>query len=230
MFVKNVAGGGLLGLCALSSMPTAYAALSWSVCEKNEKGEQVCKSRIPRGARIVIAVCCFVVLILLLALVICIFKNRRASQEAEKEYDVEASQRDGPPTIVATEYNSSSGHMSGVYDVQGSRPATPQVGAQEMTGPAVPVAVYQYDATPPSQIYTAPISQQHTFVEQQQQGYPFAYNPNYASPPKTAFVTQGFPRPLLAGSRLKDRIKERPASISSLDSFGPPPTTMSELR
>lgn len=38
------------------------------------------------------------------------------------------------------------------------------------------------------------------------------------SGPKTAFVTGGlgFPRPLLAGDRLKDRLKERPASISSV--------------
>lgn len=36
-----------------------------------------------------------------------------------------------------------------------------------------------------------------------------------AAPPKTAFMTHGFPRPLLTGDRLKDRLKERPASISS---------------
>jgi hypothetical protein len=231
MFVKNVAAGGAFGLWALSSMPTAYAALSWSVCEKNEAGEQVCKHRIPRGARLAMAVCCLVVLILLLTLVVCICKNRRNAKEAEKEYDVEASQRDGPPTIIATEYNPSSG-PAGVYSggprsatppnaPDYSRPGTPQVMAPQMTGPAVPVAVYHYDynARPPSQIYTAPLSQQYTFSDQQQQGYPFAYNANYASAPKTASMTQGFPRPLLAGSRLKDKIKERPASISSLSSY-----------
>jgi len=217
--------GGILGIWALSSLPTASAALSWSKCTKNEKGEQTCESRIPRGARIAIAVCCFVVLLLLMALVVLICVRRRKAKTQDKEYDVEESQVSGPPAIIATEYDPQSGGPSRIYGgapgwlgpkTTDSRPPSPP----QMTGPNLPVAAYPYDSRFPEQTRTAPVAQT-TFAEQP---YPFAYssrNGNF-DPPKTAFVSNGFPRPILAGGRLKDKLKERPSSISSLTL--PPPS------
>lgn len=47
-------------------------------------------------------------------------------------------------------------------------------------------------------------------------------SPGAPQPPRTAFVSSGgFPRPLLAG-RLKDRIRERPPSVSSLNAANSP--------
>lgn len=225
MFPNNFAATGVLGLWALSSIPTASAALSWSICSKNEAGVQECRSRIPRGARIAIAICCLIVLILLMTLAICIVKNRRSAKASEQEYNVEASQVDGPPTIIATEYHPNSG-PSGVYS---GGPKSGHVtsyatgnadGRLSPAPPSYPAAIHEPNM---SQHYTAP-SSQAAFPASQP--YPFTgYSPRVESnAPKTAFVTTGFPRPLLAGNRLKDRLKERPASVSSMTMPEPPPT------
>jgi len=219
---KHFTAGGLLGLWALSSLPTAAAVLSWSKCTKNEQGVETCQNSVPRGARLAIAVCCLIVLLLLLTLVIFICVKRRKAKTQEKEYDVEASQVDGPPAIIATEYDPHSGGPSYIYGsgpkTTDSRPPSPR----QMTGPSLPVAAYPYDSRFPDQSRTAP-SSQTTFSEQP---YPFAYSPHngYFNPPKTAFVSNGFPRPILAGGRLKDKLKERPSSISSLTSTLQPPS------
>jgi len=207
-----------LGLLAFSYLPTATAALSWSVCTKDETGKEVCKDRIPRGARITTAIGCLFVLVLLATLSVCILRNRRASAASEKEYNVEASQVAGPPTIIATSYDPTSGRASPVYS--GSKSGIPYGGLSphpQMAGPMYPAAAHQYNNNPyygSQQNYTAPVSQ----VTFPNQPYPFTgYSPGMGpSAPKTAFVNGSFPRPLLAGDRLKDRIKERPASISSL--------------
>jgi len=208
-----------LALLAFSSLPTTNAALSWSICTKDEEGKQVCKDRVPRGARIAIAITCLLVLVSLLTLVVCIMRKRRASAASEKEYNVEASQVDGPPTIIATQYNLNSG-PSPVYSGRKSGYMTGNVDGRmspqpPMGGPMYPATAHHYNNNPYniSQTHTAPVSQA-TFPD----AYPFTgYSPDMGpSAPKTAFVSSGFPRPLLAGDRLKDRIKERPASISSL--------------
>jgi len=226
MFFKNVAATGVLGLWALSFIPTASAALSWAVCTKDESGKEECRSRIPRGARIAIAVCCLIVLILLITLSACIVKSRRSAKASEQEYNVEASQVDGPPTIIATEYHPNSG-PSGVYS---GGPKSGHVtshatgnadGRLSPAPPSYPAATHQSNM---SQNYTAPVSQAAFPASQ---AYPFSghgYSPRDSNVPQTAFVTTGFPRPLLAGNRLKDRLKERPASISSMTMPGPPPT------
>jgi len=81
---------------------------------------------------------------------------------------------EGPPTIVATEYNPTSG-PSGVYSGGKSTNENKDVhfGSQapQMTGPTMPVASYHPDQRPPT--YTAPVMQT-TFPDQP---YPFAYNP-----------------------------------------------------
>jgi len=212
---------GVLAFWALSSLPTASAALSWSTCTKDENGKQVCKRRIPRGARLAIAVCCLIVLLLLITLVIFICINRRKAKSEGQEYDVEASQVDGPPAIIATEYDPTSGGLSRIY---GSGPKTSDTrlpSPPQMTGPAMPVAAHPYESRPLDQTRTAPVTQT-TFNGQQP--YPFTYNPrngSLAEPPRTAYVSNGFPRPMLAGGRLKDKLKERPSSASSL-TFPPP--------
>jgi len=214
--------GVILASWALSSLPTASAALSWSTCTKDEKGVQLCKQRIPRGARIAIAVCCFIVLLLLAALVIFICINRRKARKEEKEYDLEASQVDGPPAIIATEYDPHSGGLSRIY---GNGPKTTDSrfpSPPEMTGPTLPAVAYPYESRFPEQTRTAPVSQT-AFPDQP---YPFAYSPRNGNfdPPKTAFVSSGFPRPILAGERLKDKLKERPPSVSSFTTTVTPPS------
>ncbi|KAF9483684.1 hypothetical protein BDN70DRAFT_873529 [Pholiota conissans] len=220
-------------LTLVSNMPTANAALSWNVCTKDENGKTICKSRIPRGARIAIAVVSIFAIILLFISVGCIIRNRRRAAAEEKEYNVEASQVQGPPTIIATEYNPGSG-PSPVYSAGGGYETAQQfdIGhlspSPQMSGPAFPASTRQFNNSKdyykgnlsvPSmaQSNTAPVSQV-TFPEP----YPFGgYSPrNGPTPPKTAFVSHGFPRPLLAGDRLKDRLKERPSSVSSSSSVG----------
>uniref|UniRef100_A0A8H8CGX9 Uncharacterized protein n=1 Tax=Psilocybe cubensis TaxID=181762 RepID=A0A8H8CGX9_PSICU len=148
----------------------------------------------------------------------------RRSEASEREYNVEASQVDGPPTIIATEYNPTSG-PSRVY----SGNKSPYSGGADgrmspqppMSGPMYPATAQHYSNYKPHSInqnHTAPHSQV-TFPD----AYPFTGYSNSMGPPKTAFVSGGFPRPLLAGDRLKDRIKERPASISSLTTTVPAP-------
>lgn len=196
-----------LGLLACSYIPTANAALSWAVCTKDQDGKQVCRDRISKGARITMAIACLLVLVLLATLSVCIIRHRRAAASAESEYNVEASQVNGPPTIIATSYDPNSRRASPVYSAK----ADGYLSAQpEMAGPMFPAAVHQFNGNN----QTAPVSQ----VAFGDQPYPFnGYSPGMGpSAPKTAFVNGSFPRPALAGDRLKDRIKERPASVSSL--------------
>ncbi|KAF4622116.1 hypothetical protein D9613_009301 [Agrocybe pediades] len=208
-------------LLAFSRLPTAAAALSWTVCTKDESGKETCKDRVSRGAKISMALACLAVLVLLLTLVVCIVRHRRAAAASEKEYNVEASQVEGPPTIIATEYNPTSG-PSGVYSASRSGHVDGRFSPNpaQMSGPMMPATVYHQHWHPHSsnqvQNQTAPVTQS-SFPNQP---YPFTgYSSENA--PKTAFVSGGFPRPLLAGDRLKDRIKERPASVSSLTSVPP---------
>jgi len=189
-----------LGIWALSCIPTTTAIL-WGVCTTNAAGVQICHSTISHSAEINIGISCVVVLLLLLCLVICVINNRRARAASEQEYNVEANQVDGPPTIIATEYNPTSG-PSGIYEGPKSGFSAGQSSAQ-MTGPTYPVAAQVY-----SQNRTAPVTQT-TFP------YPFpGYSSHMGPPPQTSFVSGGFPRAMLAGDRLKDRLKERPASPS----------------
>jgi len=200
------------GLLAFSYLPTATAGpLSWVSCSKDAQGQEVCKDKVARGTRIAMALACFFVLVLLATLTVCIVRNRRASAASEKEYNVEASQVDGPPTIIATSYDPTSG-PSPVYSAKMNGNHEGRLSPQPMTGPMYPATAYNNNPYYASQqTYTAPVSQV-TFPNQ-----PYPFSPGIGPPaPKTAFVSGGFPRPLLAGDRLKDRIKERPASISSL--------------
>jgi len=178
-----------LGICALSCIPTAAA---WDFCSTNAAGVQTCN--VSRSAEINIAIAS-VVILLLLFLFICVIIRRHARVASEQEYNVEANQVNGPPTIIATEYNPTSG-LSGIYESPKTGFSARQSSAQ-MTGPTYPVA---------AQHRTAPVTQT-SFA------YPFApYSSHLGPPPQTSFVSDGFPRAVLAGDRLKDRLKERPAS------------------
>jgi len=198
--VNKRAVSSALVIWALSYIPTATAL--WNVCTTDAAGVRTCHSKLSQSAKIGIAITCVSVLLLLFVLIICVMHNRRAAA-VEKEYNVEASQLDGPPTIIATEYDPTSG-PSGVYGGPSSGLGSGQPSAQ-MTGPAYPVAAQVYNNR------TAPATQ-HTFPDQP---YPFTgYSSHKGPAPQTAFVSGGFPRTLLAGSRLKDKLKERPASVS----------------
>jgi len=197
MVKHRVVSTSALGIWALSCIPTATATLL-DVCNTNAAGVKNCHDTLSRSAKINIAIACVVILLLLLCLVICVINNRRARAASEQEYNVEANQVDGPPTIIATEYNSTSG-PSGIYGPKSGFSAG-QSSAQ-MTGPTYPVAAQVYN-----QNRTAPVSQS-TF------DYPFpGYSSQMGPPPQTSFVSGEFPRAVLAGDRLKERLKERPAS------------------
>lgn len=223
-------------LTLATHLPATNASSNWGVCTKDQNGKQDCKNRIPRGAKIAIAVVCIIVLLLVLGLVICVIANRRRAAASEREYNVEASQMDGPPTIIATEYNPRSG-PSPVYGVDGPKAARFAIGnlspSPQVSGPRFPSATHQYNnsnayyynsnAPEPqmSQTRTAPVSQ--ASFTQNKQPYPFnGISSRGPSPPKTAFMTHGFPRPVLAGERLKDRLKERPASVSMISTLPEP--------
>jgi len=215
MSFNKFARAGFLGFWTVSLLPTAFAAMSWDVCTSDETGGKKCTRRIPRSARLAIAVCCFLVLGLLLVLVSYIITKRYRSQ-GDQEYNVEAAQVEGPPTIIGTQYNPASG-PSGVYtsgpNGDGNKDHFTE---REMDAVTHPLPAYQFERAP---TYTAPVSQV-TFSDQP---YPFASR-NGSEPPKTAFVSNGFPRPMLAGNRLKDRLKERSSSISGLNVPVPPPS------
>ena len=112
-----------------------------------------------------------VILLVLLCLVICVINNRRARATSEQEYNVEANQVNGPPTIIGTEYNPTSG-PSGIYEGPKSGFSAGQSSAQ-MAGPTYPVA-----AQVNNQNRTAPVSQT-TFA------YPF---PAYSVSPSFFLV------------------------------------------
>jgi len=193
-----------LGIWALSCIPTAAATL-WEVCTTNAAGVKTCQNALPRSAKINIAIACVVVLLVILCLVICVIYNRRARAISEQEYNVEATQVDGPPTIIATEYNPTSG-PSGIYEGPKSSFSAGQTSAQ-MEGPTYPVAAQVYNQNRTAAT-TAPVTQT---------AFPYPF-PGHSSPmgpaPQTSFVSGGFGRAMLAGDRLKDRLKERPASPS----------------
>jgi hypothetical protein len=201
-----------------SILPSTLASLNWENCTKDEKGNNICKDKVPMAARIAMAVTCLAVLILLLVLTICIVRNRA---RAAKEMNVEASQVEGPPTIIATEYNPEMG-PSPVYSSSKSAYVTPP----QMSGPSFPATALHYNndggsrgsyyRNNPNANHTAPVYQ----VSFPNQPYPFSgYSPTLSpSAPKTAAVNGSFPRPMLAGDRLKDRLKERPPSISNVSS------------
>jgi len=147
-----------VAILALSYLPTPAAGLSWTVCAKDESGKQICKDRVPRGAKIALALACLAVLVLLLMLVVCICRNRRVAVAAEKEYNVEASQVDGPPTIIATEYNPTSG-PSRVYGAQKSGHLDGRFSPQP---PVFPATVHYQNYHPSAFTYqnqTAPVTQ-----------------------------------------------------------------------
>jgi hypothetical protein len=192
--LKGYAIFGIVGIYAL--IPSAHA-LSWDFCV-----HEPCTKPMPNGLKLAIGIGCLVLLLLLLiSLTVCMVRRRRAAQD--KDYDVEESQMSGPPTIIGTQYNPTSG-ASGIYSAGGFAP--------QMSGPKLPVSAYR----PKDVAHTAPHSQA-AFSEQP---YPPVYSPRA---PKTAFVSGGFasPRPQLAGDRLKERLKERPASETSIAPVSP---------
>ncbi|KAJ2913420.1 hypothetical protein MD484_g6995, partial [Candolleomyces efflorescens] len=216
-------------LIAFSSLPVASAK---TVCTQNSAGVHVCRDTFPTKAKVAIAIVTIVLVIMLLCLCLCIRRSRRASAEAAKECTVEASQMQGPPTVLAATYNPGSGHS--IYAIgsagSGAIPTAviPPTGEANGTAPAFPtpgIPAAPYSPKPwvsegngsASMPRTAPAHK--TSFSGGSHPYPFTgMGPNNSSgqPPKSAFVSGGFPRPLLAG-RLKDRIRDRPPSISSLN-------------
>ena len=108
-----------------------------------------------------------------MGVVIYIIAKRRRSQ-SDQVYNVEAAQVDGPPSIIATEYNRTSGGLSGVYSTGPNEQGTTGNKQDDSTKPGIlapthPVPSYQSDRPP---TYTAPVSQ----VRFADQPYPFSYD------------------------------------------------------
>ncbi|RXW21427.1 hypothetical protein EST38_g4416 [Candolleomyces aberdarensis] len=216
-------------LIAFSSLPVASAK---KVCTKSSTGEEVCRETFPQKAKVAIGIVTVIIIIMLVSLIVCIRRSRRASAEAAKECTVEASQMEGPPTVLAATYNPGSGHS--IYAIgssgSGAIPTavipptaesgrTPAGAVPAFPTPSVPAAPYSpkpwvSGSSNGSTPQTAPA---HRTTFSGSHPYPFTGMGNTpGQPPKSAFVSGGFPRPLLAG-RLKDRIRERPPSISTLN-------------
>ena len=136
----------IAAIVASYSIPGA-AALSLQKCTTDHTGKKVCKSHLPRAARIGIAVGAVVLFLLLLVVVFVVIRRRRRAVAAQEEYGVDASQVDGPATIVDTAYHRRSG-MAAVYSGGGR-------GTPEMSGPSFPVAA-QLPYGDPTRVYTAP--------------------------------------------------------------------------
>jgi len=211
MLTSRAIFGTLVGLHAL--LPSARA-LSWDFCVA---ADQPCDPQVPNGVKLAVGIGCLVLLLLLLiSLTVCVLRKRKAAQD--KEYDVEESQMSGPPTIVGTQYNPTSG-ASGIYSASGGGFPQPQ-----MSGPAYPVSAHAaYRPKDASTSQTAPHTQVAFKLNTSDQPYPPVHSPRA---PKTAFVSGGFalgsPRPQLAGDRLKERLKERPASETTIASVVSP--------
>ena len=110
-----------------------------------------------------------------LSIFLCVKRQRARSAAAVSEYNVEANQVQGPPTIIATSYDPASGGASGVYEGPTDKP--------EMTGPAYPVA--------------AQVNQNYMGQPQSAPLYPGG-PPGYGSPQtapanRAAFADQGYP-------------------------------------
>lgn len=133
------------------------------------------------------------VLVLLSTLVCCIVRHRRATAASEKEYNVEASQVEGPPTIIATEYNPASGHVDGRF--------SPQPG--QMSGPMMPATVYHQNwHSHPSINQTAPVTQSSF----QNQPYPFT---GYSSVRNLLVPRNEVMLNVFAGECTQDRVRQR---------------------
>ncbi|PPQ99373.1 hypothetical protein CVT24_009203 [Panaeolus cyanescens] len=195
----------------------AHAKPLWTLAEGQTfgAGEEVCRNGLTQSARYAIVAASFGVLLILVLLVICVVKNRQKAADDQLEYNVEASQMHGPPTIIATEYHPGAGPTGLITG--GGRIRSPDMKQLNDPSPTLPVPAYYPGESP--QNHTAPAMPprfaEHAIARKGSQD-------SARQVPKTAFVTGGFPRPLLAGHRLKDRLKDRPASVSSLTVPTPP--------
>ena len=177
------------------------------------------------------------VIFLSLALCMCVRRNRKLAEEAAKDCSVEESQMQGPPTVLRATYNPNSGHSIYAIGTPGTGTPIPVTAVTPPTATTVETAAtpaYPTPAIPPpsytehrrsasgstsTQPKTAP-SHKSSFSEGSHP-YPFTGMGNQSvgsarGVPKTALPSNGgFPRPLLSG-RLKDRMRERPESVSSV--------------
>lgn len=93
------------------------------------------------------------VLLILIILIICIVKNRQKAADDALEYNVEASQVHGPPTIIATEYHPQIG-PTGLITVGGRIVRSPDMKQLNDPSPTFPVPVYYPGESP--QNHSAP--------------------------------------------------------------------------
>ncbi|TEB24961.1 hypothetical protein FA13DRAFT_1714258 [Coprinellus micaceus] len=204
------------GLVALSSLPGASAA---KVCTKTEStGEEVCRDTLPKQAKIAIALVTVTVIFLLLAVFFFVRRSRAKSAQAARETSIDESQMTGPATVLARDLQPRVGALH-LRDRERRGDDEPGDTPDRRGAPdAVPCPMSRRAQ---GQLPSRRQAPAHRSTFSNGHPYPFSGNGNAmgspsGNPPKSAFVhSGGFPRPLLAG-RLKDRIRERPPSASSL--------------
>ncbi|TFK38370.1 hypothetical protein BDQ12DRAFT_666106 [Crucibulum laeve] len=200
---------------------------TWNRAPGHRNGPLICRNRLPLKARIALGVTACAILFLVITLMLCVSRNRSSARAAAAatEYNVEAAQMQGPPALIATHYNPTSG-PAGVYRTSAGVYAT-SAGVQASNPGTVPGVAYparaqvysHYGSQPqtdayysqlygqPTQPRTAPASK--VSFQQGEQAYSFGgYEPGMApAPPRTAYVSSGFPRPLYTGTG-KDKDEE----------------------
>lgn len=222
------------GLVALSSLPGVAAE------EDNaDKPKPKEDHNLQPGLVIAVSLVIFTIVLLPVGIFYYVRRMRWKSAAANKEVAVEASQMEGPPTVLRATYDPGSGHSIYAIGSAGSGayptavvPPTPEGNSSVMGLPGTPgngmtpafptpsvPGYHPSGAAPHTMPRTAP-AHKSTFSQSSSSGqrsaYPFG-GMGSTQPPKSALVSAGpFPRPLIAGRSLKDRIRERPPSVSSL--------------
>lgn len=241
----------MLGHSIVIIVVASLSALPRALAEEDKAPKKKENHNLQPGLVAAVTLVILVIAVLPLAIFYHVRRIRRKSAAQNKDVAVEASQMEGPPTVLRATYDPGSGHSiyaigsagSGAYPTAVIAPTPSANGANSsvmgMPGtpntaytpgfpvPAIPSAMtaagvpLPYSPAPAVPM-TAPAHKtsfsQSSSHHGQRSAYPFTgMGSSSGQPPKSALVSSGaFPRPLLAGRSLKDRIKERPPSASVL--------------
>jgi hypothetical protein len=183
-------------LWAVSSLPGVAAE---RVCYETVSGQLVCRNRLPLAARIALGITSSVIFFLAIMLLIYVGRSRTES----RVYNVEAAQMHGPPPIAVPDYsNEAEYHTPSAYYVPPRSPAyparaVPHYGNQPQTAPVHGRPSYMPQTAPTKKVTFA--EPDYDSDSDRTLATPPGANAGIA-PPKTAFVSGRFPRPLYTGT------------------------------
>jgi hypothetical protein len=92
-------------------------AIADGKCSKMKDGSEFCIDRVPVAANVVIGIATVTILSLIIALLVCMKFCRGHSRTAAPDFIFDSEQMQGPPTIIETHYNPSSGRVD-VYSAK----------------------------------------------------------------------------------------------------------------